>query len=207
MSEKKKLKQKPLLRERHFEAKRSERRTFLASYVRKGGVGVEFGVFWGHFSEVLIREAQPRRLYLVDPWDLQGESFGDWGEYTNFGTLRPADCYADVRQLERHPGVTVVRDYAERFLAGYTGEPFDWVYLDTSHKYDDTLSQLRLITGYLAADGVILGDDWITDRTHAHHEVFQAVHEFIRTSDFEIVMAGRGNQYVLRKRQARTPTP
>ena len=158
---------------------------------------------------MIVREFLPRQVYLVDPWDLQGESFGDWGEYTNFGALRPADCYADVMAFAaEHPGVvTVIKEYAERFLAEYRGEAFDWVYLDTSHTYDDTLRQLGLIAPHLKADGVILGDDWITDRAHKHHEVFRAVHQFLRTSDFEIVMAGRGNQYVLRRGPARTPTP
>jgi hypothetical protein len=188
-------------RETHFERKRSEKRAFLAQYVRQGGVGAEFGVFWGHFSEVILAEFRPRRLYLVDLWDMQGESFGDWGEYTDFGRLNTADCHARVRELEaRHPGVvTVVKDSVEHFLAGYDGEPFDWVYLDTSHKYDDTLRQLRTIDRHLAADGVILGDDWIVDRAHPHHEVFRAVHAFVRDSDFELVAAGRGNQYVLRR--------
>ena len=33
-------------------------------------------MFWALFSEVLLREFKPARLYLVDPWDLlHGETF------------------------------------------------------------------------------------------------------------------------------------
>jgi predicted O-methyltransferase YrrM len=188
-------------RETHSELKRSEKREFLSHYVKKNGIGAELGVFWGHFSEVILRTFRPRRLYLVDLWDMQGDSFGNWGAYTDFGRLQTADCHAYVKGLEaQHPGVvTVVRDSAEKFLTEYRGEKFDWVYLDTSHRFDETLRQLELISDHLQRDGVILGDDWIPDPAHPHHDVFRAVHRFIRTADFEIVIAGKGNQFVLRR--------
>src|SRR5215212_6010355 len=93
-------------RDRHSEIKRSRKRDFLSQYVAKGGVGAELGVFWGHFSEVLLSEFQPRKLFLVDLWDLQGECFADRGAYTDFGRLRTADCHAYVAGLaNHHPGV------------------------------------------------------------------------------------------------------
>jgi hypothetical protein len=191
----------PLEREAHFESKRSEKRAYLSQFVVKGGVGAELGVFWGHFSEVILREFQPRTLYLVDLWDLQGESFDIEGRFTDFGRMRPVDCYAHVQQIAaRHPGVVrVVKDDASSFLSRYTGEPFDWVYVDTSHKYDDTLRELTLIADRLKPGGVILGDDWIADPDHRHYEVVRAVHSFVRGTDFEIVEAGRGHQFVLRR--------
>ena len=191
----------PFSRDAHLESTRSQKCAFLSQYVVKDGVGVELGVLWGHFSEVILREFRPRTLYLVDLWDTQGESFDIEGAYTDFGRLRPADCYAQVKQIEaRHPGVVaVVKEDAATFLSRYQGEPFDWVYVDTSHTYDDTLRELRLIAERLKPDGVILGDDWIADPWHPHYEVCRAVHTFVRTTDFEIVEAGRGHQFVLRR--------
>ena len=199
------MERKTFSRSRHSEFKRSQKREFLSQYVKPDGVAAEFGVFWGHFSEVILGAFRPRKLYLVDLWDLQGDSFGNWGEYTDFGRLRPVECYQHVKDIEaQHPGVvTVVRDSAENFLSSYCGEKFDWVYLDTSHRFDDTLRQLKLISGCLHDKGVILGDDWIADPAHPHHEVFRAVHRFVRDTDFEIVMAGRGNQFVLRRETPR----
>lgn len=43
----------------------------MMSMLPKGGVGVELGVFWGDFSHVILREAQPRKLYLVDCFENQ----------------------------------------------------------------------------------------------------------------------------------------
>jgi len=191
----------PLAREAHFESTRSEKRGYLSQFVVKGGVGAELGVFWGHFSEVILREFRPRTLYLVDLWDLQGEKFDIEGRFTDFGRMRPSDCYAHVQEIAaRHPDVVrVVKDDASAFLSGYEGEAFDWVYVDTSHKYDDTLRELTLIADRLKPGGVILGDDWIADPSHRHYEVVRAVHSFVRGTDFEIVEAGRGHQFVLRR--------
>jgi hypothetical protein len=196
-----KAERNPLAREAHLESTRSEKRAYLSKFVVKGGVGAELGVFWGHFSEVIIREFQPRTLYLVDLWDLQGESFDIEGRFTDFGRMRTSECYAHVQQIAaRHPGVVhVVKEDASAFLSRYEGEPFDWVYIDTSHKYDDTLRELSLIAERLKPGGVILGDDWIADPDHRHYEVVRAVHSFVRATDFEIVEAGRGHQFVLRR--------
>ena len=69
------------------EMERLEKRRWVLELLPKGGVGVEIGVFRGHFSNLICQIAQPRKLYLVDPWTTLGETFG-WGKaYTNFDTL------------------------------------------------------------------------------------------------------------------------
>lgn len=43
-------------------------REWVLSDVEKGGIAAEIGAFRGHFSEVICRIAEPRELYLIDPW-------------------------------------------------------------------------------------------------------------------------------------------
>jgi len=48
--------------------------------------GAELGVFRGEFTRHLIEVTRPRELHLVDGWwPLFGETFPDWGAYTDFG--------------------------------------------------------------------------------------------------------------------------
>ena len=69
---------------------RRKERLWVLRLVPPGGIGLEVGVFRGCFSESICEIAKPRKLYLVDPWTLSGETFG-WGkEYTCFGTLETA---------------------------------------------------------------------------------------------------------------------
>jgi hypothetical protein len=185
----------------------AEQRRWLFSLVPHHGVGAEIGVFRGHLSEVIASECKPRKLFLVDEWTMIGERFG-WGgvSYTNYDQLTTADALRDTKdkmaKYERDCEVVIVEEnsciFAENF-AKYSDCPLDFAYLDTSHKYPDTKIELEAIAKILAPDGLILGDDWIPDPTHQHHGVMRAVNEFVKSHDFQIVLAGQANQFCLRR--------
>jgi tetratricopeptide (TPR) repeat protein len=188
----------------------AERRRWLLSFARKGGIGAEFGVFRGHFAAVIARELAPTRLFLVDPWTKEGELF-DWGPdpYTNFNTLTTAQAFLDTRhRMEEHASlcdIVYVEDYCENFCRNFdrfSERKLDFVYLDTSHNYHDTLVQLDLLDSIIQPDGVIMGDDWAPDVTHPHHGVMRAVHEFVKRADYQIVIAGPHAQFCLRRTPA-----
>ncbi len=185
------------------EIERLEKRKWILAYAGKNAVGAEIGVFRGHFSAVLAEVLQPQKLFLVDPWRRLGPDFG-WGahsSYTGFGKLTTDYAYRDtLRRVGgyKHIDIRVVERFAEEFL-GTLEEKLDWVYLDASHKYESTLKELELIDAVLEQDGVIIGDDWQPARNHQHHDVFRAVHEFIRTRPYEIVAAGPAGQWCLRR--------
>ncbi len=188
------------------EIKRLENRTWILNYAAKSGVGAELGVFRGHFSAVLAETLKPAKLYLVDPWTKIGHTFG-WGknsQYTNFDTLTTQQAYDEVAErvakFRNHIDINIVEDYSVPFL-DRTEQQFDWVYLDTSHKYNDTLNELRGIDRRLKPDGVILGDDWHPNPDHMHHGVFRAVRDFVREQPYEIVAAGPAAQWAIRRTQ------
>jgi hypothetical protein len=187
------------------EIRRLNNRKWILQYARKQGVGAELGVFRGHFSEMLAEALQPSKLYLVDPWMKLGKLFAwvEKTEYTNFGRLTTQQAYEDAkRRMGKYKAIEsiFVIDYAEEFLNSLT-EKLDWVYLDTSHKYEETLRQLYNIDRILKINGVVLGDDWWPNPKGIHYGVFLAVHEFIKKNDYQIVAAGPGGQFCLRRTQ------
>jgi hypothetical protein len=141
----------------------AERRKWLLSYARPGGIGAEFGVFRGHFAAVIARELKPRKLFLVDPWTKEGERFG-WGPdpYTNYDTLTTAQAMLDTQhRLAPYTSTseivmveTWLREFVRNFAA-YSDKKLDFAYLDASHNYLDTLQELRLLSLIVADDGVI----------------------------------------------------
>jgi predicted O-methyltransferase YrrM len=185
------------------EIQRLKNRGWILQYARKQGVGAELGVFRGHFSEIIAEALQPKKLYLVDPWMKIGRSFG-WGEksaYTNFGQLTTEQAYEDAKARMasfKNINSIFVTDFAKDFLETLT-EQLDWVYLDTTHRYEDTLRELNAIDRVLKADGVILGDDWWPSSSGVHYGVFKAVHDFIKNNDYQVIAAGPGGQYCLRR--------
>ena len=169
---------------------------------RRGTVGMEVGVFRGHFSEVICRALRPRKLYLIDVWTLLGERFG-WGKlsYTNDDELPTAVAMREaVLRCGRYPEVeAVVVESSFPECRDQVEEPLDWAYLDASHQYAHTLRELRALDSMMTADSVIMGDDWHVQGDHPHHGVLQAVHAFVAESDWRITAAGPGLQWAIRR--------
>jgi len=188
------------------EISRLERRRWILNYAPKEGIGAELGVFRGHFSEILIKELQPKKIYLVDLWRKQGKYFS-WGKddpYHCFQWLTTEFAYFDaINRISKYKDskteIVIVEDDVKKFLANLE-EALDWVYLDTSHQYKATLEELNLIDRVLKPGGVIMGDDWTSDPSHKHYGVFKAVNEFVKSKpNYVFVAAGPGAQFVIKK--------
>lgn len=183
------------------EKERMRDRRWILQHAPKNGVGAEIGVFRGWFAEIICDALRPSRLYLIDPWTRLGETFG-WGkEYTAFDTLKTADARAEAElRTALYPQVeTVTIEGSYPQCRDRIAEPLDFAYIDASHKYDRTLWELTSLDAQMKPEGVILGDDWRPDPRNQHHGVFQAVTEFVKTRPWELVAAGRGGQWAIRR--------
>lgn len=184
------------------EMDRLRARRWILRHLPTGGVGVEVGVFRGHFSALICEVAAPRKLYLIDPWTTLGATFG-WGkEYTAFGTLPTATARDEaLARTARFPQVeTVLVESIYPDCADRIEEPLDFAYLDASHKYLPTLTELRALTLQVRPGGIIAGDDWSPNPDSPHHGVYLAVQDFVRESEWEVLVAGPAGQWALRRR-------
>jgi Methyltransferase domain len=154
------------------------RRWRFLELLPKGGIGAELGVYRGEFTSDLLRVTQPRELHLIDPWWTEfPETYPDWGDYSDHGRLTARQAYEETmaRADERcvfHIGFDF--DVLPRFPDGY----FDWIYIDTSHRYEDTRRELELARPKMKPGGILSGHDWREDPSHPHHGVCRAVKEF-----------------------------
>jgi hypothetical protein len=194
-----------------YEIARTPHRRWILQGVPKGGVGAEVGVFRGHFSQVLLEELAPRQLYLIDPWEKAGKFFYWSDAYTNEGRLPTALARREAAlRAAQFPNcsTTLIEDFFPACI-GQIQAPLDWIYIDSTHGYEQTLLELRESSKILKPGGLILGDDYYPDPTSAHYGVFRAVNEFLAESDFEIVAAGPSQQWRLRapehRRQSHSP--
>jgi hypothetical protein len=179
-----------------------EKRRFVLAYIPENSVGAELGVFTGRFSCEILRTGKPRRLFLVDPWwRAYGDFYPDWGGYTANGRLPTQAAYEAVRARCMLPAsrtdVHILIESSQDWLSSLDDEELDWVYLDSTHQYQDTLNELALLSKKIKRSGIIIGDDWFPDPKHIHHGVFKAVHEFLRSSDFSLIFANR--QWMLQR--------
>ncbi len=189
------------------ELERMPERCWVLPFAKTGGVGAELGVFRGHFAAEIAARVRPSKLYLVDLWTRLGPRF-DWGDdpyilrYTNNNRLTTEQALSDARmRLAPHRDavdVEFVEASTVEFCDGLTTE-LDFAYLDTSHQYESTLVELEALGGVLAEGGVIIGDDWYGDPSHPHAGVLRAVNDFLRHREFELVWAGPGAQWCIRR--------
>ncbi len=187
------------------EIRRLKARRWILDWVPKNGVGAEIGVFRGHFSALICEALTPRRLYLVDPWTLEGETYKWGGGYTNNGALPTALARAQaLARVEAFPAVeAVVLEAYFPQCAGQIPEPLDFAYLDASHRFEATLAELHALSGMIRPGGIVFGDDWRPKPTAAHHAVYRAVQRFLNESDWELMVAGPAGQWAIRRRADR----
>jgi hypothetical protein len=143
-------------------------REALLEHMPKGGMAAEFGVDHGAFSETILRICAPQRLFLVDMWSESRFAAGLQTVSAKF-TGNPA---VEIVQAD---SVTAMRRLAQIFP-----QSFDWVYIDTTHAYRETSTELPAAAALLRPGGYICGDDHCTGNvmTPVPYGVIEAVQEF-----------------------------
>lgn len=171
-------------------AGRPRRENFLRQMPRRA-VGAEVGVFRGEYSREILRITRPRELHLIDAWwELYGDTFPDWGSYTDYGRLPTRQAYDETMEIvarygkntgcEVHVGNDI--EILSRFPDGY----FDWVYLDSGHLYEETLAELGVLVRKVRPGGVIGGDDFAEDPADINHGCAVAIREFCRREGWRL---------------------
>lgn len=176
--------------------------TALERHVPVGGVGAEIGVHKGDFTERLLTHLQPTRLHLLDPWYLIGPEW-NWGP-ADRSTIN-ALCGILTRYSNELVSGQVVLDIGWDLdvLGTFPDATFDWVYLDTTHKFHHTRDELRVLALKVKPGGMITGDDWYVDPSHLHHGVCRAVREFLEQEPYELLYASEDDhQWLIRRTRA-----
>lgn len=173
---------------------------FIDQVLPKNGIGAELGVFKGHLSPLLLQYTRATKLHLIDSWYFR-TAFWKWAggnQSTVDGLIKVLRTFK--QEIEAARVLVHVGDDLQ-VLATFPDAYFDWVYIDTSHTYDHTLRELRLLAEKVKRHGVIGGDDWQPDSSHKHHGVYQAIQEFIAAEAYRVIYANRDNQqWAIQKR-------
>ncbi len=166
-------------------------RKHLLQFLPQGGVVAEIGVAEATFSRDILREAAPKKLHLIDPWDFQTGAYTD--DINNVSQAEQQARYENVvKTFENEIAagrVTVHRDYSANVVDSFEDETFDWVYVDALHTYEGVKADLRAFDSKVKADGFILGDDY-TNHISAqsmNFGVIEAVNEFVRETGYEFM--------------------
>ena len=166
----------------------------------KNSTGVELGVFKGEFSKYILKIVKPKKLYLIDMWWQKfGIFYPDWGDFTNYGKLKTKEAYKEmtknIRDFKEKCEILIGDD--KELLLQFADEYFDWIYLDSSHYYEDTIVELDIIRKKIKPYGLITGHDWYSSPDHDHYGVCKAVTEFCTKTSWKIVYIDKQSQWCL----------
>lgn len=164
-----------------------ERFHVVEHLIGQGSVSAEIGVYKGGFGEFL--KTKTKTLYLVDPWHLLKPHWGS-NETPDMSSVTALINLLEVYREEIEAGrVIVVPDFGARFLRDKPDGFFDWVYLDASHDFQQTLEEIELAAEKVNLGGVVMGDDYDPDPSSKQHGVFRAVEEFLaHSNDWNLVL-------------------
>lgn len=174
--------------------RQKERYDIIKSYLGSDSVGAEIGVYKGGFGEFLLSHC--KKLYLVDPW---------YRLKPYWGLVSPENSAVDalinilqVYHSDIDQGrVEVIVDYSTSFLNSLPAGSLDWVYLDASHSYDRTVSELEAATRVIRHGGFLCGDDYDPDPSSHQHGVFRAVNEMVAQRQTTLII-NEGRQWGIR---------
>lgn len=162
-------------------------RELLLSVLPKGGTIAEIGVADGDFSAAIWRSTQPSHMHLIDSW--QSERYADGLEPVRTRFAREIA----LGQVLIHQGNSLA------ILPTLAAGTFDWVYLDTSHTYQETSDELRQCARIVSPEGRIVGHDFCIGNPQSRlpYGVIGAVYDFCLECRwmFEYLTLDRGGYF------------
>lgn len=157
----------------------------LIKQLPPGSIGAEIGVQKGYFSIEILNEANVGKLFLVDAWKRQGESYAD--------DLTVGDQDDNLRQTMHHiaghiPGgrVEIVQAMSVDAATNWKGPMLDWVYIDADHSYGACYSDLVAWARLIKTGGAIFGHDYAEGGHGIQYGVIPAVRDFCEKYGWEI---------------------
>lgn len=176
-------------------------RASVMMQVRKGGIGVEIGVHEGRFSQTILKIAQPKKLYLIDPWVYHADK-----DESLYGG--PAMSQAKMNQ--RHDmvcrrlmapiasgRVEILRMESQSALAQVADGSLDFAYIDGDHTYAAVKADLQGWLIKLRPEGLLIADDY-RDASWWGDAVIRACHEFLVSAPV-VIDCKLGSQIAFRK--------
>lgn len=172
----------------------------------KNSIGAEIGVLKGEFTKNILSIVRPRRLHLIDPyWLVYGERFNWNTKHDEYGRLTTWDAFiAAQKVISKYDkeGICVLHiGKSVECLPIFRDAYFDWVYLDSTHSYEDTMSELELLRVKVSPSGLITGHDWQDDPDHIHAGLKKAVVEFCDRYDWELIVRDHFLNWAIKSRK------
>lgn len=158
-------------------------RYYLLEHFPKDGVGVEIGVLGGDWSKLILDQAQPKELILIDTYYSD-----DYPQSKRF-TKKTHEQYIRNEFQSFGKRVKIVKGLSWQCMATFPENYFDWIYVDADHDYQSVKKDLFQAKRTIKKNGLIMINDYIMydHFTNEKYGVIQATNEFIMENNYEMI--------------------
>lgn len=165
-------------------------------YMPKGGVVAEVGVAYGDFTERILNQLKPQKMYAIDYFNGNKPGGDFWGKrYFEDSGLTPLQWYERKFNMEISEGILETRQgMSWDCLADFPDDYFDYVYVDACHSYDSVKRDVDVLRHKVKDGGIIAFNDythynlWIDPRRpQAYYGVALVANDFINTTQSEVL--------------------
>lgn len=172
-----------------------DKRLFIFDFLKKNSICCEIGVWKGDFSNIIINNLKPKKIYLIDPWkDFGPEYFGKVHE--KYDQIRQNLRFNFVKKrfqkLIKKKQVKLLKMTSKEAIKNFKKGYLDFVYIDGNHDYNFVKYDLKNYFYFLKSGGYLIGDDFRLK------SVKKAVLEFIKQNNIKDFLT-KNDQFVIKK--------
>lgn len=170
-------------------------------------VCVEVGVLEGKFSKIILDHLNPKKLYLIDPWEIGNDKNGGDEKYGNLigdiPTSYSNDNHLDLvkKNFEKEINentIEIIKKYSYDGVKIFPDKYFDFIYIDACHLYNCVKSDLINYLPKLKDNGLMCGHDYVQ---FDNFGIIRAVNEFIEEYNFEFVLLNQdGTDWAIKRK-------
>lgn len=149
----------------------------LLDFLPKHSIVGEIGVSKGGYSEKILAQTQPQQLFLIDSWSS--------GIYQSYREIVEEKFKKEIALRQIHIRQGMSTEELEKFDDGF----FDWLYLDSDHRYENISKELEICRRKVKKGGIIAGHDYVTGAwlSRRRYGVVEAVNEFCNKYQWEMI--------------------
>jgi predicted O-methyltransferase YrrM len=175
--------------ENPLQVKNKRELTLLIQRQQLRGEGVEIGVQFGLYSELILENSELKRLYSIDPWLEEFPQEKSEKDGANVSQEQQDYRYlSTIFRLNRFRTRSVVlRMTSEEASALFSCNQLDFIFIDGNHTYQYVKQDLELWYPKIKPGGLFSGDDYLYT-PKGKSPVKDAVDEFVEANNLELYL-------------------
>ena len=147
---------------------------FMKEYFKQKVLnGCEIGIATGINSQIILKELNIKKFYLIDIWD----------NYDGYKWLWSKHNYELVKKkFQNDARIIIKKDYSKNVVKEIKDNSLDFIYIDGNHQYDFVYQDISLWYSKIKINGIISGHDISLP------EVINAVKDYCNNNEIEYII-------------------